>query len=243
MTASGKRNALGVVGGMGPMASAEFLKTIYEHSLGKCEQESPIVFLYSDPSFPDRTEALLEGSYDHLLEQLVQSLNRLRELAVTKVVICCITIHYLLPRLAPDIRSQIVSLLDVIFENVAQSRKKHLLLCTNGTRKLKLFQSHNLWGPLKNLLVLPDEDDQDKVHHGLIYPIKRNCDIDGLTPFLESLLLKYEVDSFISGCTEMHILAKRFLSSSKNAKGYCCVDPLTIIAKELAKENYGTREY
>src|SRR5262245_31576847 len=168
MTVNRKQNTLGVLGGMGPMASAEFLKTIYEHSLGRREQESPIVFMYSDPSFPDRTEAFLEGSYEHLFEQLVHALNQLREMAVTKIVICCITIHYLLPRLAPDLRDQIVSLLDVIFANVARTQKKHLLLCTNGTRKLEIFQNHDQWEALQEFFVLPDETDQDKVHHELI---------------------------------------------------------------------------
>ena len=40
---------LGIVGGMGPLASAEFVKTIYEynHWTGK-EQEAPKILLYSE---------------------------------------------------------------------------------------------------------------------------------------------------------------------------------------------------
>ena len=44
-----KNKVLGVVGGAGPLASAEFTKTIYEFSLGEREQEAPIVLLYSIP--------------------------------------------------------------------------------------------------------------------------------------------------------------------------------------------------
>lgn len=51
------RDPLGVLGGMGPLASAEFLKTIYECSVAGGEQRSPSVIMYSDPTFPDRTEA------------------------------------------------------------------------------------------------------------------------------------------------------------------------------------------
>ena len=64
-----KKRVLGVVGGAGPLASAEFIKTIYECSLGEREQEAPVVLLYSDPTFPDRTEALLAGDYEPTLTQ------------------------------------------------------------------------------------------------------------------------------------------------------------------------------
>jgi hypothetical protein len=50
---------------------------------------------------------------------------------------------------------------------------------------------------------------------------------------MKSLLSKYKVDSFIAGCMEIHILAKHFASGEQI--GYGCVDPLTIVAKEMAK--------
>ena len=56
-----RSNVLGVVGGMGPLASAEFVKTIYEYGLNRREQESPSVVLVSDPTFPDRTSVSWQG--------------------------------------------------------------------------------------------------------------------------------------------------------------------------------------
>ncbi len=41
---------LGILGGMGPSASAEFLKTIYEYGISDLEQRSPACSLYSDPT-------------------------------------------------------------------------------------------------------------------------------------------------------------------------------------------------
>ncbi len=94
---------LGILGGMGPLASAEFLKTIYEYNLPlTSEQDTPKVILYSDPSFPDRTELLLKGNEIMLQNILLEVLPRLIDLGVTKIIICCITSHYLLPRLPQD---------------------------------------------------------------------------------------------------------------------------------------------
>jgi aspartate racemase len=217
---------------MGPLASAEFLKTIYEHSLGEREQDSPVVMLYSDPTFPDRTEALLSQAPDALLARLVGALEKLREFGVSKIVICCVTIHHLLPRLPDELRRQVVSLTDVIFAEVVRRSSRHLLICTSGARHSGVFQGHPSWARAEEFLVLPDDEDQAAIHR-LIYQIKRNADVGDLAPALEALLVKYGVESFVAGCTETHLLAKRFTRSARGA-GFGCVDPLDILARELA---------
>jgi aspartate racemase len=230
-----RKSVLGVVGGLGPLASAEFLKTIYEYSLSGPEQDSPTVIVYSDPTFPDRTEAFLAGNSDPLLAQLTDVIERLIEAGATNVVFCCMTIHYLLPRLPPRLRERVISLLDIIFENVAFNRKRHLLICSSGTRKLGLFQNHELWPLVEPYIVLPDEDDQNRIHQDLIYPIKNNPDLSTLCPLPELLLKKYEVDSFIAGCSEVHILAKHFLHSGHHSSVHRPIDPLDTLAREWAQ--------
>lgn len=224
----------GVIGGMGPLASAEFLKTIYEWSLGEREQESPIVLVYSDPTFPDRTEAFLAGRDEALLAQLRQAISRLRSSEASRIVICCMTIHYLVPRLPAELQASIWSMLDVIAENIEPDDQKHLLICSNGTRQMKLFENHPRWERLRQQLIMPADDDQMRIHRDLIYPIKTNPDLSTLFPLLELMLKKYNVNSFVAGCSEIHMLSKYFLGR-KESNGYSCIDPLTIIAQRMAK--------
>ena len=219
-----KREVLGIVGGLGPLASAEFLKTVYEYGIGEREQDAPVVLLYSDPTFPDRTDAFLAGEGDLLLARLTEALQRLSDAGASRFVICCMTIHHLLPRLPADLRARVISLLDVIFCNLKPPRR-HLLICSNGTRRLELFEQHREWEKHKSEIVLPDDDDQNRIHHELIYPMKTRPDFSRPKQFLETLLQRYEVDSFIAGCSEIHLLAKHFVSDA-------CLDPLTIIARE-----------
>ncbi len=228
-----KKNMLGILGGIGPLASAEFLKTIYDHNIGVREQEAPQVVMYSDPSFLDRTEAILGGSHDLLLAQLVGALTALRELRVSRIVICCFTVHYLLPRVPDELRRLVTSLLDVVFTNLARRPRRHLLICTNGARRMELFQNHSQWESAKDRLVLPCDSDQLLIHE-LIYQIKKNQDVRELIPTLETLLAKYKVDSFVAGCTELHLLAKQpIFANGGQQPVYSCIDPLTIIAREL----------
>ena len=230
---NGSKQIFGVLGGMGPLASAEFLKTIYEYGVQEQEQQAPFVILYSDPGFPDRTEAFLSGVEEPLLERLTLALNRLIEMGVSKTVICCVTIHYLLPKLPDELKSRVISLLDVIFESVARKRDRSLLLCSSGTREMKIFESHPQWESLKDRIALPSLSDQNLIHK-FIYEIKKNADVPRYIPVLESLLTKYEVDSFIAGCTEIHLLAKQYMAANANQAGRNCIDPLTIIARSMA---------
>ncbi|HJP95189.1 MAG TPA: aspartate/glutamate racemase family protein [Pyrinomonadaceae bacterium] len=221
----------GVVGGMGPLASAEFLKTIYEFSLRGREQDSPTVILYSNPSFPDRTDAFLKGADEVLLAQLNRALRQLSEMNAVRIVLCCMTIHYLLPRLTSDARRKIWSLLDVIADRLAADDREYLLICSSGTRRLRLFEDHPQWRLFKDRLVLPSAEDQELIHRKLIYPIKLNPDVSTLFPLLELMLEKYRVNYFVAGCSEIHLLAKRYAHVSGSD---ICLDPLTIIAREIA---------
>jgi aspartate racemase len=225
----------GVLGGMGPLASAEFLRTIYEYSLRGPEQQSPVVLVYSDPTFPDRTDAFLAGEAGVVLEQLTGALGALTRMGAGRVVMCCMTIHHLLPQLPDELRASVVSLLDVCFDSLARAGGRHLLISSTGTRRLRLFERHARWEELSRHVVLPDEGDQYRIHRDLIYPIKNNPDLRELTPLLESLLAKYRVDSFIAGCSEIHLLAKHYEAGGGRRK-YGCIDPLSVIARELAQE-------
>src|SRR5215207_7095330 len=105
---------LGVLGGMGGLASAEFVKTIYEFSgeVSPREQAAPAVLMYSDPAFPDRTEAFLRGETQPILTRLIDALELLDRMGASRFVICCMTIHYLLPQVPDRLRERIISLTD-----------------------------------------------------------------------------------------------------------------------------------
>jgi aspartate racemase len=218
---------LGILGGLGPLASAEFLKTIYEHCEGEREQEWPAIMMLSDPSFPDRTEAFVRGEDNLLLERFVKSLRRLREVGAQKTVVCCVTLHHLVPRLSPDLREHVASLVDIVFADLARRGGRHLLLCSNGTRQMRIFQRHPRWESAKNQLVLPEPEDQDRIHYELIYALKRNADPRPKLLLIKALLAKYKVRSFVAGCTELHLIAKQLGDLS-------CIDPLDTLAREVA---------
>ena len=227
---------LGVLGGIGALASAEFVKTIYEFSgeLSGPEQEAPIVLLHSDPTFPDRTEALLRGDSQLLLAQFIEALEFLCAMGASQLVICCMTIHYLLPQLPGPLRERIISLPDVIFSSVESLQKKHLVICSSGTVKLGLLQQHPRWEHVQKFLLFPSEAEQQQMHD-LIYKVKLNRNLLETRLFIESLLARHRVDSFVAGCSEIHLLTKQLAHADGEQRGYGCIDPLTIIARQMVE--------
>lgn len=235
MNASSKP-ILGVLGGMGPLASAEFVKTIYEISGDLCprEQDAPVVVMYSDPAFPDRTEAFLRGETQLILTRLIDALELLNSMGATQTVIACMTIHHLLPHVPTALRERIISLTDVIFSSVESLKKKHLVISSIGTIKLELLQRHPRWEHARNYFVFPSEAEQRQMHD-LIYEVKLNRNLLEARLFIETLLARHRVDSFIAACSEIHLLAKQFAPSSPQQRGYGCIDPLTIIARQVVE--------
>jgi aspartate racemase len=227
---------LGVLGGMGGLASAEFVRTVYELSgdISPREQNGPIVVMYSDPTFPDRTEAFLRGETQPLLNKLIEALELLNSMGATQTVIACMTIHYLLPHLPAALRERIISLPDVIFSSVESLKKKHLVISSRGTIKLELLQRHPRWEPARNYFVFPSEAEQRQMHD-LIYEVKLNRNLKEASSFVETLLARHRVDSFIAACSEIHLLAKQFAPSRLEQRGYGCIDPLAIIARQVVE--------
>ncbi len=228
-----RQKRLGILGGMGPLASAEFLKTIYEYNPPqKSEQDTPQVILYSDPSFPDRTEAILRGDDAILRQRLIEALEQLSKFDVSKIAICCITSHYLLPSLPQQLRQRIVNLIDVSLNAVAKNPQDLLLICTEGTVKMQIFQTHPLWDKLQDYIRLPNSKDQELVQE-LIYRIKHqgiSCLDRDIIQYLQST---YQVNHLIAGCTEIHLLSKFYNLKSSNPMDNVFLDPLTLIAQNL----------
>jgi aspartate racemase len=224
-------NVLGILGGMGPLASAEFVKTIYESNLTQHEQEMPHCILFSDPSIPDRTEAILRGDEAEIIARLNHALLRLTQLDVARIVIPCITAHHFLPLLRPDLRAAVLSLIDVVINDLLRARQPHLLFCTNGTRRARILERDPRWSEVARYVVLPTEADQQRIH-ALLYGIKQGHVGDAQRDEVKRLLAHYDVRGLIAGCSELHLLTKR-MATHPTMENVRIADPLLTIARRV----------
>lgn len=229
------RPILGIVGGMGPLASAEFLRTIYRLNLREPEQAAPACILYSDPSFPDRTEAILTGRTEILAERLLQAVADLVAREASRVVIACVTVHCVLASLPPPLREKVVSLVDLtIDELLGAGEGPFLLLATNGTRAARIFEGHERWGAVADRVIFLEEEDQEQLH-AWVYRLKTGEPGGACLDWLSSLCSRYGAAGLIFGCTELHLLREPI--AARGGEAFCgrIVDPLWVAARDLAK--------
>ncbi len=226
-------SAVGVFGGMGPLASVEFVRTIYRLHHGEEEQKSPIVFLYSNPHIPDRTTCFLKGDDSQLVAQLTNGLQLLAQRGVPVIVICCFTIHHLLPRIPLNLRRRVLSLIDVLAEEILESRGTYLMACSTGTRRLRLLERHVRWPQVRERIVYPNDSDQTRLHDA-IYTVKKHHSTKALYQLLLRFAAKYKVDGLVAGCTELHLLTRNLTVPPVKLGDFPFLDPLTYIAIEIA---------
>lgn len=216
---------IGVFGGAGPTASAEFVRTIYEYATGAKEQDYPAVVLDSVPGLPERS-ALLGRDASRLLDHTVRRLELLYAHGADAVVICCMTLHHLLPDLPAQLRRPVASVVDALIDDVAAAGRTVLMLSSLETRRLGLLTGSPRWTDVENLVVWPDLPDHEALLEA-IYDIKLNRGTGAGLRWLERCLPKYGVTAFVAGCSEIHVLAKA-------ADAGTAVDPFDTLARAAA---------
>ncbi|MGW0808332.1 aspartate/glutamate racemase family protein [Nonomuraea sp. NPDC002799] len=226
-------NVLGVLGGMGPLASAEFLKTLYETNMRIPEQEMPRVLLDSDPTFPDRTTAVGGPAALDLGRRLGQSLGDLLSRGASALVVACFTAHHFLPLVEPAVRARVVSLVDLTLDGLRRGEGRHLLLCTRGTRAARVFEDAPGWDGVAGRVALPAEGDQELVHR-LIYRLKAHgggpSGGHSVVAEIDRLRQRYDCSGVVLACTEFHLVARPLVARYGDAG---VVDALRAVALTL----------
>ncbi len=80
---------IGVLGGMGPMATADFLTKLIGATPAKRDSDHIPVIVQSLPQIPDRTKAILEGGPSPLPD-MISMTNKLKIAGADYGVIACV---------------------------------------------------------------------------------------------------------------------------------------------------------
>ncbi|MEU7568990.1 aspartate/glutamate racemase family protein [Streptomyces fradiae] len=220
---------VGVVGGMGPLASTELLRSVYLPAGARPEQEAPRVLLWSDPAVVDRTEAIGTGRLDALREAVERAVRGLVAAGAERIVVACVTAHRVLGDLPPDLLARCVSLVDVVHAELARTARPHLLLCTEGTARAGLLTT----GPhdaVRHLVPLRPDDQQ--ALHREVYRLKAGGDPLRTVAFLRAALPRYGVRDYVAACTELHLVTQAITAAGLSAE-FPAIDPLAVVAGRI----------
>lgn len=220
---------IGILGGMGPAATADFYAKLVANTHVLKDQDHPQVVIWSDPAIPDRTEALLDGGEDPT-PWMEHGIEILAGAGATMVAIPCNTAHAFVPALAKRAPIPIVHMIGEVARELAEVPERVTrigLLATTGTCRTGLYQQ---WMDQRGIeVLLPADDDQDAVMTA-IRAVKAG-QVGPATLELFAEVARHLVDAgaqaIVAGCTEIP------LALSAEAVSVPLVDPVQVLARAV----------
>ncbi|SDO05537.1 aspartate racemase [Streptomyces sp. cf386] len=228
---------IGILGGMGPAATADFYAKLVATTPGAGDQDHLRAVIWSDPTIPDRTEALLGDGPDPT-PWLLDGSRVLREAGATVIAIPCNTAHAFVPRIADHVGLPIVHMIGEVARHLTTlSPRIHTagLLATTGTVRAGLYQE---WLDRVGIrLVLPDATSQDHEVMTAIHAVKAGLEAGtheaasttALLTRAAQRLTEQGAQSVIAGCTEIP------LGLPAEAVDVPLVDPALVLARALVR--------
>lgn len=133
---------LGILGGMGPLATADFYRRLVERTPAGSDQAHLPVVLWADPAVPDRTAALL-GEGPSPVPALVEGARRLRDAGASCLAVPCNTAHAYVEQLSRATGVEVLDMVGAALEAAARrvpGAERVGVLATRGTRLAGLYE-------------------------------------------------------------------------------------------------------
>ena len=196
---------LGVLGGMGPLASAQFMLRLTLLTPATRDQDHIPAVLWSDPRIPDRTAARLSGGEDPL-PALLRGIRGLEAAGAGAIAIPCNTAHGWYDAMQEATRLPILHIVDA-----AEAELLRLgvtpgpigLMGTAGTLAMRLYQERldaRGWTCL-----VPTEGEMASLVTPGIAEVKANRIAEAYPPLAEAARLLHArgARAVVLGCTEI----------------------------------------
>lgn len=221
-----KKKEVGIIGGMGPLATADLFEKITH--LTKADKDSGHihVIIDSDTGIPDRTAAIL-GLGPDPTDELIAAAKRLENAGAELLLMPCNTAHYFYKAVQAAVNVPILHMLKLTAEEIkSRGHIKVALLATDGTVKTgiysKLFEKYDID------YMLPEPDEQRLIMSMIYDGIKADNELYFDTEPVKAALRAMQqrgAEAFVLGCTELPIAFEDF------ELDFPTVDPTRVLAK------------
>jgi len=198
---------VGVIGGMGPEATVEFLRRVVAATPAKDDSDHIHILVDNNPKIPSRIAALIEGGGEDPLPVLIAMAKGLQKQGADFLVVPCNTAHYYLPRIAQAVS---IPLLDMVGLSIAQlgalSPKPRIIgmLASPAVQKVGLYASR-----LKDAgftALFPDDAGEAKMLD-IIRAVKAGALTERHRRDYADIARSLEgADAFLIACTELSVI-------------------------------------
>lgn len=223
-----EQKKLGILGGMGSMATSIFFEQIIERTLNKKDQDHLDMIILNHASIPDRTEVIVKGNEQAFLDAVKSDFDLFEKTDVSNIVIPCNTSHYFYNSMQAMTSINIINMIDETAKYINETCGEHAkvgILATDGTINTGVYQK----GCAKFGMdpFVPNQYIQAKVMQ-IIYSFKADelVDASELDHIINELLLKEGCTIIVIGCTELSCIPL-----SNEARRYT-VDAMQVLVEQ-----------
>lgn len=205
-----QKKVLGVIGGLGPIATAHFMELVIRMTDAAIDQEHLDIIIYSYPSIPDRTGYILDNTKPSPLVPMVNIGKQLAQQGADYIAIPCLTAHYFYDSLERDIPVPIINGLDATAAHLrANGISRVGIMATDGTVTSGLF--HRAIAAHGMTPITPSAPRQADVMHLIYDNIKANLPPD-MERFhaVQQELQQQGAQAIILGCTELSLIKRDY---------------------------------
>jgi len=201
---------IGIMGGMGPMATVDLMKKIILATPASKDQEHIPMLVDNNSQIPDRTKAIM-GQGASPAPEMVKTAKRLMMAGADFIIIACNTAHYFLPEILPQISIPVLSIIDVTTNSALEKGFKSVgLLATTGTVSTGLYQKKLEASGIQ--CITPPTDKQHLIDDMIYQGVKANNE-NYDTRAVKELLAEMQnagAEAFILGCTEVPVAVSMY---------------------------------
>lgn len=219
---------LGIIGGMGPLATAYLFNRIVEFTDAQKDQDHIDIVILNHATLPDRTEVIKSGKYENFISAIVKDGKELEKLGVSNIAIPCNTSHFFYDEIQKRLDVNVINMVKetvLYIKNNKTDIKKVGIMATDGTIKTKTYAKECILQGIEP--VLPSEKMQKTVM-SIIYDEIKNGKKGSLDRFMEVVdeLREKECDMVILACTELS-----YFKEYHNIPEYC-IDAMDVLVKK-----------
>jgi aspartate racemase len=207
------KKTIGILGGMGPEATAYFFSLIIKQTKAAKDQDHIPILIYNNPRIPPRTDALL-GKGPSPTRLLREGARRLERAGADFIVMPCITAHAFLTSMRRAVK---IPVLDIPEETAAWAKKRIAklkragLIASTGTVKSGLF--HDAFSRAGVDIVAPTDREQEKVMEAIFGSGGIKAGVTEGRPkrlilSVAARLICQGAEAVIAGCTEVPLVLK-----------------------------------
>ena len=194
---------LGIIGGLGPLATAYFYSRIVELTPATCDQDHIETLIYSRPSIPDRTAYLLGRSEEDPRPALIGVGKTLREGGAQVIAIPCITAHAFHKEMEEGIG---IPVLHAIKELGLYCQEQGIsrigIMATDGARMSRIYD--DILNEMGISCIWPEDPEQGMVMDLIYKDVKSGKKLTEETfNKVSEELFKHGAETIVLGCTEL----------------------------------------